>query len=234
MDRFVETCFKEYDNLWNEKLVHKESLRKFTNYITYLTTVSSFAITIAGLSYLDIIVIEKDTIKIHPIVNILCLIYIPSALVSMGFILNDMFQVYVIANQIGEIEKKINFYLKPETPLVWEHKVCDLVFAGSEQELENNKKVKIKNIIRINNWTLTAFMVGALILSGILGYSYLISLIEKNESFVWITSAYTILIMSCILPVIIGGTKLKGYTKTSSILNRAIMAINTTHEKDNG
>ncbi len=32
-----EVLFQEYNNLWNEKLVYKQSIRKFHNYLSYIT-----------------------------------------------------------------------------------------------------------------------------------------------------------------------------------------------------
>ncbi len=48
-----EVLFQEYNNLWNEKLVHKQSIRKFHNYLSYITAIGSLALAFYGISASD-------------------------------------------------------------------------------------------------------------------------------------------------------------------------------------
>ena len=45
----VTILIQEYNNLWKEKLVHKENIRKFHNYITYFTAIGSLALVFFGI-----------------------------------------------------------------------------------------------------------------------------------------------------------------------------------------
>ena len=55
-----EVLFQEYNNLWNEKLVHKQSIRKFHNYLSYITAIGSLALAFYGISASDFFKVGVD------------------------------------------------------------------------------------------------------------------------------------------------------------------------------
>ncbi len=130
----IELMLREYDNLWREKLLHKESQRKFYNYVSYLSSIASLALVFLGLSTSSFF--EKQlTEHTIPIVKLLCLPLPPIIILFVSFVLNDAFQLYVIAARVGSLERRINQAAQQGPVLGWESRVCPVVFGGERLEL---------------------------------------------------------------------------------------------------
>ena len=79
----TDILLNEYNNLWNEKLIHKQSIRKFHNYLTYLTAIGSLALTFYGVSTTDIFKLGADpqttTLFVKHARDIVNLVFVPFA-----------------------------------------------------------------------------------------------------------------------------------------------------------
>jgi len=136
-----EVLLQEYNNLWNEKLIHKESIRKFHNYLAYITAIGSLSLTFTGISAQDLLTNSKS------FSNVIFLIFIPLTpiiIIIFSFIVNDMFHIYAIGIQIGQVECKINTISRNDKLLVWEHSICGAVYG---REKINGFDDRITNLI---------------------------------------------------------------------------------------
>jgi len=148
----VDALVKEYNNLWNEKLLHKQSIRKFQNYITYLFSMGSIALSFKGVSAVDIFKElggnnQQFINNVAEAIYILFVPFTPVVCIIITFIINDMFQIYVMGTQIGYIERRINALLGSNPILSWEHRICPVVFGGAGDRREK----KYINLIRLSN-----------------------------------------------------------------------------------
>lgn len=162
MDK-IEALLNEYNNLWNEKLIHKASIRKFHNYITSLTSVGSLVLTFIGLSPIELQkIINKDiaTIILIPLVPIIILI--------LSFASNDLFHIYVIGSRIGALENIFNRLFGDEKLFLWEHKICPFIYGGKEVVFNDIKLPKISNIIKISDFNILVPFIGIVGLSSII------------------------------------------------------------------
>ena len=128
MDK-IELLSQEYNNLFQEKLIHKQSLRKLKSYISYLTSIVSLSLTFMGISTTDIF---KASLNAKTFSDIFILISIPfTPIVSLisSFAINDLFQIYVIGTQIGIIEQKLNTLVNESKLLTWEHHICPVIYG---------------------------------------------------------------------------------------------------------
>src|ERR1035437_6857008 len=148
----------EYNNLWNEKLIHKQNIRKFHYYLTYLTAIGSLALAFHGVSAQDFIKASVDLTTADNIIkNLSSIIYLffipftPIVIMTLTFPINDIFHVYAIGNQIGQVECKINAISKNDKLLVWEHSVCPAVYGG-EKMMDSDER--ITNVISAGDYML--------------------------------------------------------------------------------
>lgn len=219
-----EFLLQEYNNLWNEKLIHKQGIRKFHNYLTYISAIGSLALTFYGLSTQDFFkaVIDPQTGNhlVQNATNIIHLFFVsfaPVVFVTLTFPINDLFHTYVIGNQIGQIESKINFN-NSEHLLVWEHRVCPGVYGG---KTETNEQ-KVTNLIQIGDYLLLfPFLTGLCAVSVWLSYSFIQA--KFGNLFKWI---YIIIIVYMFLSVVWLGWKLFRYTTPNGILSDMINSRN--------
>ncbi|MCX5905584.1 MAG: hypothetical protein NTV89_19410 [Proteobacteria bacterium] len=217
----VDALFQEYNNLWHEKLMHKESIRKFNNYISYLISMGSLALTFQGVSSADFFreVLSNANNpallkKINDIIILAFLPFTPVVLIVMSFAMNDLFQIYVIGTQIGCIERKINVLL--ETSLLsWEHLVCPVVYGGKLIKDKQQHEHALVNIIRKNNNFIFVPFVGLVCLfTSTIAAAFLLS---KNHPYLF--ALYVIILFWLIGTLIYTGTKLNQYTKGESQLS---------------
>ena len=160
----VEIMLQEYNNLWKEKLVHKESLRKFYNYLSYLSSVGSLALVFLGLSASAFF---GDKIPAHAkdLVQLACIPLPPIIILFASFILNDLFQLYTIGTYVGSIEQRVNAMAESDQPLRWEHKICTVVFGDAKSTAPGDNQVGISNLIRRNNTFITVPIFGGILLA---------------------------------------------------------------------
>jgi hypothetical protein len=221
-----EILFQEYNNLWNEKLVHKQGIRKFHNYLTYISAIGSLALTFYGVSTQDFFkaVIDPQTGNqiVQNAANIIHLFFVPFAplvFVTMTFPINDLFHIYVIGKQIGQIESKINL-INSDQLLMWEHRVCPGVYGGKIEINEN----KITNLIQIGDYLLLfPFLIGLCGVSIWLSSTFIQD--KFGDAFKWI---YILVVTYMFLSVIWLGWKLLKYTKSDSDLSAMITKRNTS------
>ena len=174
----LDILTNEYNNLWHEKLLHKQSIRKFHYYITYITSVSSFVETFIGLSLTGLIKgIENPSYNPVHIAIMLMIPLTPIVLLLVSFAINDLFQIYVIGTQIGNIEKKFNNILGINTLLTWEHRICPVVYGGSidiKLGYCGSNLEPISNVIRLSDYLiLLPFVLTVCGIASFLGANFL-------------------------------------------------------------
>ncbi|SDO67639.1 hypothetical protein [Desulforhopalus singaporensis] len=220
-----ELLLGEYNNLWSEKNTHKIQLRKFKGYLSYFTSIMTGSLSIFGLSTTELfqtISNSKDpailTQNITNVLNIISVPAVPIILLISSFAINELFQIYVIGNTIGNIEKKLN-KLTGENIYSWEHKICPVVYGGKD----NHNGKKLTNIILLND--VLIFFPLMLILTTILVVFALNFLYNYNLILLY---SYAAILFLMLLGIIYVATKLANYTKASSQLSSFISeAINS-------
>ena len=216
----------EYNNLWQEKIAHKTNLRKLKGYVSYLTSIISGSITVFGLSSSDIfktLSTAKDSSTLAAnITNALNIVSIPAVPVIMllgSFAINELFQIYVIGNHIGNVERKLNILLGSEV-FSWEHKVCPVVYGGKKTQSGS----KVINLIAANDGIFFLPFIGILtLLMGKFALKFLYS----------IDTTVMVLYASFLLFLFYGlarvGLKLIAYVKADSALSKAIFESSNTN-----
>lgn len=219
-----EILIQEYNNLWNEKLLHKTGIRKFHNYLTYITAIGSLALAFHGLNAQDIIAAANNSVKAKEIIenasSIMHLFFIPFTpvlLITLTFPLNDMFHIYAIGNHIGKLEKKINMMEGSEI-LEWEHRVCPKVYGGESDSNGN----KISNIITMGDALL---LIPALFLLGFISTYISTAFLYQKLPIYW-CAGYLILIIYMVCMVLFISLKLKNYTSPNGLLTKIIINVN--------
>ncbi|MFA7061166.1 MAG: hypothetical protein WC156_10135 [Pedobacter sp.] len=215
---------QEYINLWNEKLIHKQGIRKFHNYLTYISAIGSLALTFYGVSTQDFFKAAIDPQTGNHLVknaaNIVHLFFVPFApvvFVTLTFPINDLFHIYVIGNQIGNIEEKIN-NVTGKSLLVWEHSVCPAVYGGAVRI----KAEKVTNPIALGDFMLLfPFLIGICSVSVWLSCDFIKS--KFGCGYMWL---YIGIIVYMFLAVIFLGLKLFSATKPNGRLALLIKARN--------
>ena len=193
-----------------------------STHLTYITAIGSLSLTFTGISAQDLLMNSKN------FSNVIFLIFIPLTpiiIIIFTFIINDMFHIYAIGNQIGQVECKINIISKNDKLLVWEHSVCGVVY-GREKVAVIDKS--ITNLIFEGvGMLLIPSIVIICSISMYLSIKYLYSK-QELHLFLYIYASiliYMIVVMGHIL------YKLKKYTGTNSILSRAIQYKNNESKK---
>jgi len=214
-----ELLLAEYNNLWQEKIAHKASLRKLKGYVSYFTSIISGSLTIFGLSSSDIFetlsTAKNASVLAQNISNAIKVISIPAVPIILllgSFALNELFQIYVIGNHIGNIESKLNKLVGHDI-FSWEHKVCPVVYGGRPTKSGN----KLTNIIAINDFML--FFPFVSILTIVMLVFALIFLFSISQIVFY---SYTALILLLFAGIITVAWKLKEYTHADSQLSQAI------------
>lgn len=201
-----EVLFQEYNNLWNEKLVHKQSIRKFHNYLTYITAIGSLVMTVHGVSAADIITgIDPDLLE-----NAIYLFFIaftPIVLITLTFPLNDIYHIYVMAHQLGELEKKINSLSGSHNLLTWEHVTCPVVYGGEKVRV-GQVETRLTNTILLGDILLLAPFIALLCIVSTIFSSVYISKIGCLFSI-----GYILLVVYMVAVVIMLASKVRRYTK---------------------
>jgi len=173
MDK-IAALFNEYNNLWQEKLVHKQSIRKFHYYITYLTTMGSLALTFIGVSPTDLFKGESSKFLENPseIATLLIIPLTPVILIILSFAINDIFHIYALGTQIGVIEKKINNIFLTNNLLTWEHKICPIIYGDKRNFVKGIKPMS--SIIKLNDfWILIPFVLVICLASIVIGVIFI-------------------------------------------------------------
>jgi hypothetical protein len=221
-----EIMIQEYNNLWNEKLVHKQNIRKFHNYLTYVTAIGSLALTFYGVSGQDFIKASINPATADHIVNnfsnIVQLFFIPLTpivIMMLTFPINDIFHTYAIGNQIGQIECKINTISNNETLLVWEHSVCPAVYGG-EIVIESDNP--ITNVITVGDYML--LFPALLMVCAFSTYISIVYLCQKAGC--GLSILYFALVIYMLGAIVFLGLKLKNYTGPKALLTRVIQHKN--------
>ena len=225
-----ELLVQEYNNLWNEKLIHKQSIRKFHNYLTYLTAIGSLALTFHGVSAQDFFKAGVDPATANHIINnlsnVIHLFFIPLTpivVITLTFPINDIFHVYAIGNQIGQVECKINALSSNDTLLVWEHSVCPAVYGG-EKDAESGDSVT--NVISTGDYMLlfpALFMICA--------FSTYISIMYLCQKMgCGLAILYFGIVIYMLGAIVFLGLKLKSHTGPKSLLTKVIQNKNSPAE----
>lgn len=220
-----DILLQEYNTLWNEKIIHKQSIRKFHNYLTYLTAICSLALTFHGVSAQEFFknpdVMNQALQNAASIVHLFFIPFTPIVIITLIFPLNDLFHIYVMGNQIGQIEKKINSLSRDNQLLVWEHAICPVVYGGEKIKTDASE-FRITNLISAGDKLLLVpvlflVCVSATILSAIYLFDKLGCLA---------TVVYVLLIVYMISSIVSLVLKLLSYTKPEGFLAKAIQLKN--------
>lgn len=228
-----EILLQEYNNLWNEKIIHKQSIRKFHHYLTYLTAIGSLALTFHGVSAQDLYKASIDPATANYIVNnlpnIIHLFFIPLfpiVIITLTFPLNDIFHVYAIGNQIGQVELKINAISNNNRLLVWEHSVCPAVYGG-EKVMESDDP--IINIISAGDYML--LFPALFIMCAFSTYISITYLCQKAGC--GLAIVYFAVVIYMLGAIVFLGLKLKNHTGPKALLARVIEHKNLAAENKN-
>ena len=153
--------------------------------------------------------------KVDDIIILAFLPFTPVVLIVMSFVMNDLFQIYVIGTQIGCIEKKINDLFESSL-LSWEHLACPVVYGG--RIIADSQKYALVNIIRKNNNLIFAPFVGLVCLfTSVIGSAFLIS---KHHPYLF--TLYLAILLWLIGSLLYTGSKLNQYTKDGSPLSTSL------------
>ena len=229
----ADVWIKEYDHLWDEKILHKTTLRKFHNYLTYMAAVSTLALTFYGVSSSDVMqyAVGSTTtgnLMIHgnDIIRLLSVVFVPIVLITLTFPLNDMFHIYAMAAHIAVLERKINSAISPGT-LSWESEASPHYYAGKS---DGNGK----SILNVIIWGDFLILFPALIVIGAtvfrIAFRYL-----KTIGPVWRWS-YVVIVVYLFLVVVFLGIKaemVRRMTRSESddpLAERPILNSNTISE----
>jgi hypothetical protein len=227
-----EILIQEYNNLWNEKLIHKQSIRKFHNYLTYLTAIGSVALTFHGVSAQDFFKAGVDpataSYLVNNLSNIIHLFFIPLTpivIITLTFPINDIFHVYAIGNQIGQVECKINSISCNPRLLVWEHSVCPAVYGG--EKVENTDK-SITNVISAGDYLLLfPTLIIICTFSTYISVTYLYLKLGCGFSMI-----YLAIIIYMLGAIVFLGLKLKNCTGPAALLTKVIQYKNLPLESE--
>jgi len=213
-----EVLFQEYNNLWNEKLVHKQSIRKFHNYLTYITAIGSLALTFHGVSANDIFK-GVDPALLQNAVSLFFIAFTPVVLITLTFPLNDIYHIYVMAHQLGELEKRINSLSGSRNLLTWEHVVCPVVYGGEKVRV-GQIETKLTNTISLGDILLLApFIAGLCAVSTVLSSMYIC-----NKVGCLFTVGYVLLVAYMVAVIVMLASKVKRYTKADGPIAGVVSA----------
>ncbi len=141
--RSQEVLLHEYNNLWNEKMVLKQSIRKFNNYLLYTTVIGSLALVFYGTSSSTIFnglfsqaISNPILMNNHSIIQMFFIVFVPVVLITFKSPLNDFYNIHVIGCQIADLEKRINGESGNTSLLTWEHAICPAVYGGEKEGSE--------------------------------------------------------------------------------------------------
>lgn len=212
-----EVLFQEYNNLWNEKLIHKQSIRKFHNYLTYITAIGSLALAFYGISASDLLKVGTDQALTNhilqnagSIVRLFFIAFTPVVLITLTFPLNDIYHIYVMAHQLGALEKRINVKSDNQNLLTWEHVVCPVVYGGEKVNIGHSES-KLTNTIFLGDILLLAPAIAALC-----AVSTIVSTIYICEKVGCLfTVGYVLVIAYMVAVIVVLALKVKDYTKAN-------------------
>jgi hypothetical protein len=221
-----EVLFQEYNNLWNEKLIHKQSIRKFHNYLTYITAIGSLALAFHGVSASDFLKVDVDpALKDHilknagDIVHLFFIAFAPVVFITLTFPLNDIYHIYVMGHQIGALEKRINSQSSAENLLTWEHVICPVVYGGEKVHL-GQRSTKLTNTISLGDILLLAPAIAALCaFSAVISCNYIFMKVG-----ILFATGYILLIAYMLGVVIFLASKVKSYTKAGGPITKLVSA----------
>jgi hypothetical protein len=215
-----EVLFQEYNNLWQEKLIHKQSIRKFHHYLTYITAIGSLVLTLHGSSIPEFLKGSVNPDLLKNAASLFFIFFTPVILITLTFPLNDIYHIYAMGHQIGTLEKKINNFSSHQNLLTWEHLVCPIIYGGNKVVIEKVEK-KLTNPIMLGDFLLLIPFLGLLcISSSVLSCIYL-----YNIKFIF-ALGYVVLITYMIIAIVKLALKIKQYTKADGSISRMISKLN--------
>lgn len=234
MDK-ISVILCEYNNLWQEKNIHKQALRKYHYLVSYFIPIITLTLALLGVSYHDIFKdpeVYKRTFFIIMLINIL----FPFALMIIySYMINDLFHIYVIGNQIGALENKINNILGISGFLSWEHIVCPVIYGEDKGTYLKLGIKPIQNIVKLTGFMLSfvslIIFVGSISLSLWFLYTKLPKYLELSSSSIIIDFnkivcfLYLLLNLFFIIYLIYVSSKLLRYTKAPSFLAEVIFKL---------
>lgn len=223
----VSILMEEYKLLWEEKLVHKTSIRKFHNYIAYFTAIGSLALVFFGVNKEDIFKLPNNpteaqqlTANAYNVVQLVCVVLAPTVLATLTFPLNDIFHMYIIGNHVAEIERRIN-RLTGKSILKWQSYICPRGYEG--QRFNGNEK--ITNVITMGDLLVLGpalFLV--CITATVIGYSFIVTKMSSGWGLAYLAFVgYLVAIMLWLLK------KIAQYRAPDGALARLVVSsINDT------
>jgi hypothetical protein len=222
----IEALLNEYNNLWQEKLIHKRNLRKFHNYIISLTSLGSIGLGVIGLSPR----MQPGTKLFENPIDIAMIFIIPVTpiiLLIISFHIIDLFHIFVIGNHIGNIEKKINNILGNDLLFVWEHRICPYVY-GEQDKISNLKMIKpIVNVIRVTDTEILGPFVAIICLLSTAVGTYFLWLKMPNYPMFLVPFLYLSFNIYLFLRLLFIAKKMLQYTKANSSLKQIINGLNS-------
>lgn len=224
----VDLLVQEYNNLWQEKLIHKQQLRKTSNMVTYLISMSSLALTILGLSTTDFMARLAATWKTSPegvqqIVSLVCIPLPMLLFIVLSFTLTELYHIYVIGRHVGELERRLNTLSPPSgVGLAWEHRVCAVAYAEGSGGKKDGGREAVLNLVGYNTrWLLALPTALVTLIASAVAFKTLLGF-----GFYWLTLLVAAVYAVMIAALIYSGWKMAQYAGAGSALGRRIEAIN--------
>jgi hypothetical protein len=228
-----DVLLAEYNNLWSEKLIHKNSIRKFHNYLTYLTGASSLALTFLGVSATDLFQASVDpktfgqTVShLRDTIFLLSVPFAPVVFATLTFPLNDMFHVYAIGRRIAQIERKLNRLRGDRRLLVWESRVCPTVYGGQPFSVGARRQESLTNVISRGD-ILLLFPLLAVVLFAAVGTAFVYLL---KHTPVVVVVAYVFIVLYMFFALAWLGAKVFRYTSPTGPLAQAMEVLDPLDE----
>lgn len=215
----TEILIQEYNNIWAEKIIHKQSIRKFHNYLTYITAIGSLILIFHGTDSAQVIQGKLAAEQMSNIINIFFVAFTPIVLITITFPLNDIYHIFALGCQIGELEVRINSESGSQKLLTWEHIICPVMYGG-EKIKTGDGEIQIHNIIKLGDYLLLIpAITGICIFSTITSISFLYSRLGCFYSI-----GYTLIVIYMIAVVALLGMRINSYTKVDNLMKNLVKA----------
>lgn len=207
--------------------------------MTYITAIGSLALAFHGISASDFFKVGVDPALTNhilknagSIVRLFFIAFTPVVLITLTFPLNDIYHIYVMGHQIGELEKRVNSQSGNKGLLTWEHVVCPVVYGGEKVHV-GQIETKLTNTIALGDILLLAPAIAALcIVSSIVSSIYIY---ERLGCL--FTIGYGLIIAYMFAIIVLLASKVKHYTKANGPIAALVSAKrksaeDTVHDKE--
>lgn len=240
----IHVLLAEYNNLWQEKLIHKQQISKFMNYLVYLASTASLILTFIGLSPSDIFKDDKIYHRTMDIATMLLIPFVPVICIILTFRIADFYHIYVIGYQIERIENMINEIIGVSNILTWQSQTCQAAYPLASMQGCDQSRPKVRNLIKLTEFYIfMPLMVGLCLLTWIIGSIFLYNKFDDMPFFamryvrvfgyyiefrynLFVCAAYTLINLYFLLAVSIFTRILVRYMQPNNPMRTSISLVN--------